>query len=109
MEHLKIKINPLFPFLPLMFQWEVITKKALIPAQIIRTDTYNYSMVFEGLASLCFRKRKPCQNPIQTQESTFYFGKFHCQTPQKPCSLFYITKRNININPKLNYNGKYSF
>ena len=102
MEQQKIKINPLFPFIPLMFQGEVITKKALIPAQIIRTDTFNYSKVFEGLASLCFRKRKPCQNPIQTQESAFYTAKTCCQTPQKPCSLFYITKRNINLNPKLN-------
>ena len=76
MEHQKIKINPVFPFIPLMFQWEVITKKVLIPAQIIRTDTYNYSMVFEGLASLCFRKRKPCQNPVPAPESTFYLGKF---------------------------------
>ena len=102
MEHQKIKINLGFPFIPLMFPNWSITEKALIPAKIIKTDTYNYSMVFEGLASLCFRKRKPCQNPIQTQESTFYLGKFHCQTPQKPCSLFYITKRNINLNPKLN-------
>ena len=92
-----------------MFQWEVITKKALILAQINRKGNDNYSKVFEGLASLCFRKRKPCQNPVPTQESTFYFGKTCCQNPQKPCSLFYITKRNINLNPKLNYNGKYSF
>ena len=109
MEHLKIKINPVFPFIPLMFQWEVIIKKALIPAQIIRTDAYNYSMVFEGLASLCFRKRKPCQNPIQTQESTFYLGKFHCQAPQKPCSLSTLQIININPNSKFKYNGKYSF
>ena len=97
MEHLKIMIEPRFPVLILMFPNWSITERALIPAQIIRTDTYNYSMVFEGLASLCFRKRKPCQNPIQTQESTFYFGKFHCQTPQNPCSL--STLQIININP----------
>ena len=102
MEQQKIMIEPRFPVLSLMFQWEVITKKTLIPAKINRKGNDNYSKVFEGLASLCFRKRKPCQNPIQTQESTFYLGKFHCQTPQKPCSLFYITKRNINLNPKLN-------
>ena len=46
------------------------------------------------------------KNPVPAPESTFFFDKFHCQTPQKPCSLFYITKRNINLNPKLNYNGK---
>ena len=109
MEHLKIMIEPRFPVLILMFPNWSITERALIPAQIIRTDTYNYSMVFEGLASLCFRKRKPCQNPVPAPESTFYSAKTCCQTPQKPCSLFYITKRNININPKLNYNGKYSF
>ena len=102
MEHQKIKINPLFPFLPLMFQWEVITKKALIPAQIIRTDTYNYSMVFEGLASLCFRKRKPCQNPVPAPESTFYSAKTCCQTPQKPCSLSTLQIINKILNPKLN-------
>ena len=79
MEQLKIMIEPRFPVLILMFLNWNITEKALILSKIIKTDTYNYSMVFEGLASLCFRKRKPCQNPIQTQESTFYLGKFHCQ------------------------------
>lgn len=102
MEQLKMMIEPRFPVLILMFLNWNITEKALILSKIIKTDTYNYSMVFEGLASLCFRKRKPCQNPVPTLESTFFFDKFHCQTPQKPCSLFYITKRNINLNPKLN-------
>ena len=101
MEQQKIKINPLFPFLPLMFQWEVITQKALIPAKIIRMDTYNYSKVFEGLASLCFRKRKPCQNPVQAPESTFYSAKTCCQTPQKPCSNFNFQRVNNIPNPKI--------
>ena len=109
MEQLKIMIEPRFPVLILMFPNGNVAEKALILSKIIKTDTYNYSKVFEGLASLCFRKRKPCQNPVPALESTFYLGKFHCQAPQKPCSLFYITKRNINLNPKLNYNGKYSF
>ena len=109
MEQQKIKINPLFPFIPLMFQWEVITKKALIPAKINRKDNDNYSKVFEGLASLCFRKRKPCQNPVPALESTFFFDKFHCQTPQNPCSLSTLQIININPNSKFKYNGKYSF
>ena len=102
MEQQKIKINLGFPFIILMFPNWNITERALIPAKINRKGNDNYSKVFEGLASLCFRKRKPCQNPVPTLESTFFFDKFHCQTPQKPCSLFYITKRNINLNPKLN-------
>ena len=102
MEHLKMMIEPRFPVLILMFPNWNITERALIPTKLNRKGNDNYSKVFEGLASLCFRKRKPCQNPVPTLESTFYLGKFHCQAPQKPCSLFYITKRNINLNPKLN-------
>ena len=82
MEQLKIMIELWFPVLCLMFPNWNVTEKTLILSKIIKTDTYNYSMVFEGLASLCFRKRKPCQNPVPAQESTFYLGKFHCQTPQ---------------------------
>ena len=94
MEHQKIKINLGFPFIPLMFHNWSITEKALILSKIIKTDTYNYSMVFEGLASLCFRKRKPCQNPIQTQESTFYLCKFHCQ-PLKNLVPFSTLQKEI--------------
>ena len=107
MEQLKIMIEPRFPVLILMFPNWSITERGLIPAKINRKGNDNYSMVFEGLASLCFRKRKPCQNPIQTQELTFYFGKFHCQTPQKPCSLSTLQIINKILNPNLNYNGKY--
>lgn len=94
MEHQKIKINPGFPFLPLMFPNWNITERALIPTNIIKTDTYNYSMVFEGLASLCFRKRKPCQNPVPALESTFYLGKFHCQ-PLKNLVPFSTLQKEI--------------
>ena len=109
MEQQKIKINLGFPFIILMFLNWNITEKALILSKIIMTDTYNYSKVFEGLASLCFRKRKPCQNPVPALESTFYLGKFHCQAPQKPCSLSTLQIININPNSKFKYNGKYSF
>ena len=102
MEHQKIKINLGFPFIPLMFPNWSITEKALILSKIIKTDTYNYSLVFEGLASLCFRKRKPCQNPVPAPESTFYSAKTCCQTPQKPCSLSTLQIINKILNPKLN-------
>ena len=109
MEQLKIMIEPRFPVLILMFPKWSITESGLIPAKIIRKDTDNYSMVFEGLASLCFRKRKPFQNPVPAPESTFYSAKTCCQTPQKPCSLSTLQIININPNSKFKYNGKYSF
>ena len=87
MEQQRIKINPGFPFIILMSHNWSVTKKSLSLAKVIKIDNYNYSMVFEGLASLCFRKRKPCQNRVPAPESSFFFGKTCCQTPQKPCSI----------------------
>ena len=94
MEQLKIMIEPRFPVLILIFPNWSITERALIPAKINRKGNDIYSMVFEGLASLCFRKRKPCQNPIQTQESTLYLGKFHCQ-PLKNLVPFSTLQKEI--------------
>ena len=101
MEQLKIMIEPRFPVLILMFPNWSITERGLIPAKINRKGNDNYSMVFEGLASLCFRKRKPCQNPVPAPESTFYSAKTCCQTPQKPCSNFNFPRINNIPNPKI--------
>ena len=90
----KTMIKSGVPVLTLMFHKRNIIRKSIIPTKINREDSYNYSMVFEGLASLCFRKRKPCQNPIQTQESTFYLGKFHCQ-PLKNLVPFSTLQKEI--------------
>ena len=109
MEHQKIKIEPRFPVLILMFQKDSTHEKSESSGKMNREDTYNFSMVFEGLASLCFRKRKPCQNPDSVAEPTFFFGETCCQTPQKPCSLSTLQVINRNLNSKFNYNGKYSF